>query len=468
MKNQFAERMKWLKESLLPSGKVDLGEGKVLASLARLSVPSIAMVLFYNLFNLVDTIFISWLGENHMVAISYTFPVQIGVFAVLEGVGNGVTALVGRHLGEGKHESACATARAGMAFAYTLCLLWIPFLFPPASDAFFTMLGASDPETLRQAWLYNMWTPIMLGPISFSYVVNSIFRCQGDTVTPFYFFVIANGLNFILDPIFIFVFGWGMTGAAAATFMGRFVGIFFLIKRMRESSSIQIRFFTMPKRYMLPSWGRIAAIGFPVTLSTGSAALGMGSVNKLLSVTYGNAAIAGWMTSLRIEDLAFGTIMGIHNALVPFLAFNFGRQNLERIKQGIKSAFIISGCTTMIFCVLLAAWPWPFINMFNPSDEVADVAAMSLRITMAGYPFAIYSVLYNAFFIATGHTIYSLVIQMSRSIVLRIPAAFLFASIGSARSVWAFQPFSFCGAALLTFLCSRMLFRKLRRMFSRQ
>ncbi len=59
------------------------------------------MVLFHTLFHLVDTVFISWLGESHMVAISYTFPVQIGVFAILEGVGNGMTALCGRRLGEG-------------------------------------------------------------------------------------------------------------------------------------------------------------------------------------------------------------------------------------------------------------------------------------------------------------------------------------------------------------------------------
>jgi len=67
-------------------GKADLGSGPVLSTLIQLSIPSVAMVLFHTLFHLVDTVFISWLGESHMVAISYTFPVQIGVFAILEGV----------------------------------------------------------------------------------------------------------------------------------------------------------------------------------------------------------------------------------------------------------------------------------------------------------------------------------------------------------------------------------------------
>lgn len=444
-------------------GAVDLGSGPVLSSLIRLSIPSIAMVLFNTLFNLVDTIFISWLGESHMVAISYTFPVQIGVFAILEGVGNGVTALVGRRLGEGNMELARKTATAGLAFAYVLCLIWLPFLFPGPSNAFFRMLGATDQTTLRQAWLYNMWIPPMLVFISFSYVVNSIFRCQGNTMVPLYFFVIANCINFVLDPIFIFAFGLGMTGAAAATFTGRFVGIFYLIKKLRDSSEIKLPFFTRPRWGMLRIWGGITAIGLPVTLTTGSVALGMGSVNRILSATYGNIAVAGWMISMRIEDLAFNTLMGINNALVPFLAFNYGRRSVERMKRGIRSAFIISTVITVTIGLLIAIYPYPLINLFRPSGNVSDVAIQSIRLTIAGYPAVIYSVIYNSLFIATGYSAYGLVIQICRSMLLRIPAAWFLAQSVSLSWIWLFQPISFVGAAALTWLFSWILLKKLRR-----
>ena len=455
--------LKKAKRILIRRGAVDLGSGPVLSSLVRLSVPSIAMVLFHTLFNLVDTIFISWLGESHMVAISYTFPVQIGVFAVLEGVGNGVTALVGRRLGEGDRELAQKTATAGLAFSYILCLLWVPFLFPGPSNAFFRMLGATDPVTLRQAWLYNMWIPPMLVLISFSYVVNSIFRCQGNTMVPLYFFLIANGLNFILDPIFIFAFGWGMTGAAAATFAGRFAGTFYLIKKLRESSEIKLPFFTRPRRGMMRIWGGITAIGLPVTLTTGSVAFGMGTVNKILSTTYGNIAVAGWMVGLRVEDLAFNTLMGINDALVPFLSFNYGRRSLDRMRRGIRSAFIISGVITGAIGLALAFAPHPIINLFRPTEEVAAVAIQSIRITIAGYPMVIYSVLYNALFIATGYSGYGLVIQVCRSMVLRVPAVWLLAGMVSIHWIWLFQPISFAGAAALTWLFSWILLKKLRK-----
>ncbi|OUO94079.1 MATE family efflux transporter [Cloacibacillus sp. An23] len=455
--------MKNAKGIFFHRGPVDLGGGHVLQSLARLSVPSIGMVLFQTLFNLVDTIFISWLGESHMVAISYTFPVQIGVFALLEGVGNGVTALVGRRLGESDIELARKTARFGLAFSYVLSLVWLPFLFPGPSNAFFSMLGASDPETLRQAWLYNMWIPPMTFVISFTYIVNSIFRCQGDTMTPLRFFVVANGLNFVLDPLFIFVFGWGMTGAAAATFIGRVAGAVYLIKKMRRGSAIQIPLFVRPRREMLPVWRAVAAIGLPVTLSTGSVALGMGSVNRVLTEAYGNVAIAGWMISLRIEDLAFGTLMGVSNALVPFIAFNYGRRSFARIKEGIRAAFVICCCVTLTICFLLALYPWPAIGLFRPSPDVAHAAVRSLRITMAGYPFAMYGMIYNALFIAAGSSVYGFIVQMGRCMFFRLPMAWFLAATVSMSWVWLFQPLSFLCAAVMTFAFAATLMKKLKK-----
>ncbi|NLD06137.1 MAG: MATE family efflux transporter [Synergistaceae bacterium] len=454
---------KTIKRMTRLKGKVDLGKGPVLSTLIKLSLPSIAMVLFHTLFHLVDTVFISWLGESHMVAISYTFPVQIGVFAVLEGVGNGMTALCGRRLGEGNLEEARNTALAGMGFAYLLCLIWAPFLFPYTSNIFFRTLGAHDADILRQAWLYNMWIPPTLVLISFSYVVNSVFRCQGNTMIPLKYFLVSNGLNIILDPIFIFTLGWGITGAAAATFVGRLAGIVYLIKKMKTDSDIQVPFKPYIRLSMAPLWRKITAIGFPVTLSTASVALGMGSVNNILSGTFGSQAVAAWMVGLRIEDLAFNTLMGINDALVPFLAFNYGRRDLKRMKKGIRSALIISTVVTGGLGLTVCLFPFPFIQLFRPTEDIARIAAQAIRITIAGYPMVIYSVIYNALFVATGFSTFGLLTQIFRSLIVRVPAAHFLSQILTLDYVWWFQPIAFLGAALMTGLFSWILLRKLKR-----
>ena len=455
--------LKIIKRMTLLKGKADLGRGPVLSTLIKLSIPSIAMVLFHTLFHLVDTVFISWLGESHMVAISYTFPVQIGVFAILEGVGNGMTALCGRRLGEGNLEEARSTALAGMGFAYMLCIIWIPFLFPYTSNMFFGALGASDAETLRQAWLYNMWIPPTFILISFSYVVNSVFRCQGNTMVPLKYFLIANGINIVLDPIFIFTLGWGITGAAAATFVGRLGGTLYLIKKLRTESDIQVPFKPRIKLFMIPLWGKITKIGFPVALSTASVALGMGSVNGILSGTFGSRAVAAWMVGLRVEDLAFNTLLGINDALVPFLSYNYGKRDLPRMKKGIRSALIISAVITGGLGILVCLFPFPVIALFKPTDEIAKVAVQAIRITISGYPMVIYSVIYNALFVATGHSSFGLITQIFRSLIIRVPAAHFLSKIFSLENIWWFQPISFFGAALMTWFFAWVLLKKLKK-----
>jgi len=440
----------------------DLGSGPVLSTLVLLALPSIAMMIMNTLFNLVDTVFISWLGEKYLVSISYTFPVQIGVFAMLEGVGNGMTALVGRRLGEGNLAKAQETATAGLSYAYLLILPCLPFLFPYTSDVFFRALGASDPFVLRQAWLYNMWMPVMFVLISFSYVSNSVFRCQGDTITPLVYFIIANGVNLVLDPIFIFPFGWGIAGAAAATCVGRLCGTLYLVSKLREKSRIALPFKPRVSLRQFPCWVRITRIGFPVTLSTASVALGLGSVNKILGGTFGQQAVAAWMVGIRVEDLAFNTLIGINNALVPFLAFNYGQRDAVRMKSGVRAAFIISAAVTGTLGVIVGVFPFPLISMFRPTEGIAKIAAQVIRISLIGYPLIIYSIIYNSLFIATGHSVYGLAAQVFRSVVLRVPAAKLLSLFVPLKFIWWFQPISYLGAALMTAFFGARLLKKIR------
>ncbi len=463
MTNFIKEAVTKIKEHTRERGAVDLGKGPVLSSLVRLAVPSIAMVLFHTLFNLVDTVFISWLGESYMVAISYTFPVQIGVWAVYEGVGNGVTALVGRKLGEGNQKEAQRIAESGLIFSYLLCLLWLPFIFEPASNAFFRMLGATDPVTLHQAYLYNLWIPPTLLTISYTYMGNSLFRCQGNTIIPLKYFIIANGLNLVLDPIFIFTFGWGMTGAAFATFIGRVAGLFYIMKKLRDSSALKLPVIAPPRLWMARYWMGITKIGLPVTLATGSVACGMGTVNKILSSTYGNAAVAGWMIELRVEDISFNSMMGINDALVPFLAYNYGSRNLSRMKAGIIAAVKISACITIPLGLALMIWPWPAVALFRPTAHTADIAVQSLRITIAAYPLVIYNIFYNALFVATGYSAFGLIVQICRSLIFRISAIWLLAGLVSIQWIWLFQPISFVGGTLVTWLFAHYLMKKLER-----
>lgn len=443
--------------------KVDMGNGPVTRTLVFLSIPAIAMAISNTLCHLVDTIFVSWLGEAHILAISFTFPVQIGIFAVLEGVGNGVTSLVSRRLGAKRLFEARNVAIAGIAFAYALSLLFIPIMIPWFSDRLFFALGARDADVLRYIWLYNVWVPPTIVAICYGFLCNCMFRCQGNTMAPLVYMLITNLTNLVLDPIFIFTFDWGITGASAATFLSRIAGGAYVMRKLQTDSSIRFPLKPYFRVRMLKTWGKIFTIGLPVTISTGSVALGMGTVNKILSSAYGQQAVAGWMVGIRVEDLAGNTVMGIQNALVPFLGFNYGKGDLTRMKQGVIAAGKIVTAITGTLMVAIFIFPHPAIALFRPSAEIAAIAAQAIRITFIGYPAAALSSIINCMFTATGRTVYGMIVQIMRSLVFRILAISFLASRVSVHAIWWFQPIAFMGAALVSLTFASTLMRRLRR-----
>ena len=446
--------------------KADLGEGAIMPTLLRMSVPAVAMMLLNTFVHLVDTVFVSWLGEDPMVAISITFPTWIALFAMLEGVGGGTTALVGRFLGQGKKHHAQSTAVAGLAMGYAVCLLTLPLLHTGVSESILNQLGASKSvDILRHGYSYNFWMPFIAPLITYTYISNCIFRCQGDSVTPLVCMAIANVVNVLLDPLFIFVFKMGIGGAGAATFVGRLCGVLYVYWQMQKNKDFSLSAFFWPKKYFLTYWKLIFSVGFPVTLSTASVAFGFGAISKLLS-TYGTSVVAGWMIGIRVEDFYFMIAMGVGAALTPFIAYNYGQRNIERMKQGIWAAMLICTVLMTFMGALIVLFPHPFVALFRPTPAAAEVAVRSMRINIVGYLFIIIQFILGAFFVGTGHSFYGTAAQVTRTIIVRIPAAFFFASLGGASLVWWFQPFSWMIGASLAMVFSLFIFRKMKRDFA--
>ena len=429
---------------------VDLGKGPVGLTLLRMSLPAICMMLFNTLFFIVDTIFISRLGEAPMAAASLTFPVIIALFAVLEGVAAGTTALVGQSLGRGDLATARKIAFSGLALNYILSLCFTPMLFPQISAAVFNQIGAlGDAEILRLSYEYNMWLPLTAPLIAYTFMSNSMFRCQGNTVTPFIAIALANLINGILDYVFMFEFGWGIWGAGAATFVARICAVIYIRHKMKSISLISFPLLFMPQKALAAHWKQIVSIGLPVTLATGSVALGFGGINRVLASFGHHDAVTAWMLGIRVEDFYFNVALGVSSALTPFLAFNYGRRDLPRMIEGLKAASLIAGTIMAVIGGVIFIWPHVFLGLFNPSERVMDLAIQSIRISMLAYPLVVMIFMMGSFFVATGYSIFSTAMQLIRSVIIRIPSAHFFAWWLGERGIWWFQPFSFMFGGLV-------------------
>jgi len=444
------------------SGKADLGSDAPMRAILKLAIPSMGLFVFNSLLHLVDTIFVSWLGELPMAAMSFTGPVNMCVFATLECVATGSIALMGHNLGRGDVRSARHIAYSGLLLLYAVCLVSTPLIHPAVSNALFGKIGAGGNETLLGlCWRYNLWVPIMLPFIGYTYMANTVFRALGDTLTPFKTIALANVINIALDPLFIFTFGWGIAGAAIATWVSRIAASLYIMGRMKKSSPIILPPVMMPKKRLLGYWRPILWIGVPVGLSTASTALGMGSVNRILS-SFGHRVVASWMLGLRIEELAFNFVAGINVALTPYIAFNYGKRDAERMKEGFKAALLLSFVLMGTMGSIIYAYPRFFLSVFKPVPEIAGMAVQSIRASVPGYPFNIFLALSSGFFVGTGYSFFGTVTQLLRSVVFRVSAAWIFSIVFPLHRVWWFQSLSFFLGSLVALSFFLYLLRRLK------
>jgi putative MATE family efflux protein len=448
----------------LAQKQAELGSAPVMRLLFKMALPSMGMMFLNTLVFLVDSIFVSWLGEEQITSMSLSLPVAVTYFALMEGVVSGTTALVGQNLGRGSQKLARLIAVSGLTLAYALCCFTLPLVFRGTSVGLFTRLGASGGTVIEYAYLYNFWWPFMAPFIAYSFISNSVFRCQGDTVTPLISMTIANAVNIILDPIFIFQMGMGIEGAAIATILGRIAASIYLYFKMKRAGGIFIPVLPNARRAFLKYWRDIAYIGLPVTISTGSVALGFGWINTILA-EFGNYAVAALMMSLRVEDFSFTVIVGVCAALTPFLAFNYGRRDLPRMIAGMKAASVIACGVILVIGSVLFIFPRLFIDLFRPSQEAADAAVLSIRYAISAYPFIISQFIMNALFVATGYSIYGTVSQLVRSIFVRVPSAYLFAHLFGIGGIWLFQPVSWFFASVISAFFAAILLRKTKESF---
>ena len=440
---------------------ISMGEGPVGSVLLRLTLPAVATMLLHNLFHLVDTVFVSRLGGIALAAMSLTFPVIFVMFALLNGMAVGCTALMSRFLGENSFDHAQDTAQSGCILLLLLCLLPLPLLYAPWGERFFAFLGG-NPSVVALCREYMLWLLPSIPFMAFTLLGESAFRSQGNTMIPLYSMILGNGINMLLDPFFIFTLQMGIRGAALATFTGRFCAALFILHRLHRESPLGILpGIPLPSK-LLSRWGAIIRIGFPASLTQGSIALGIILMNRILS-GYGPNALAAWLLGNRVEGLAFLPIMGIRNALTPFIGYNLGLCREDRLREGLGWA--LKGALALMISVgvLLYIFPEVILAIFAPSPEVEHMAVASIRASVFGYPFAAMEITLMALFEGTGKTLFSMTSQIFRALLLRPPLGWLLATSFGLGAFWWCQPLSSFASGTLTLFLAFLLLRTLSR-----
>ena len=425
---------------------VDMGAGSVAGTLWQLALPSMFSMLFHTLFHLVDTVFVSWLGESSLAAMSLTFPLMFVIFALVNGMAIGTTTRMSNSLGRGQVEEAHGYADSALILVLILTTPALPLLFRPSSNVFFSLLGGSG-DVLSESYRYALWMVLGTPLMAFSLIAESTFRSQGDTVTPMNSMILGNAINVVLDPLMIFTFGWGIAGASVATFIGRLASCLYLWSRLRKRSAF------IPGLTWRPDyprrWVGIGEIGLPIAVSQGSMAVGGAMLNRILS-GYGPAAIGAFMLGNRVEMFVFLPVFGFNSALIPFIGFNIGKGDYSRVHGALKVVLLSSIAMISVIGTLVYLWPDLVLALFRPSEQVMSMAMASIRASATAYLFAAVDISFWGIFQGSGRPVYGMIAQILRTLVVRIPAAAVLSKFFGLSGGWWCQPVS----AFVSFLLS--------------
>ncbi len=425
--------------------------------LATMAFPLIISMLVQALYGIVDSIFVSKINENALTAVSLAYPAQNILIAFAVGTGVGVSAFLSRSLGEENYKRANETANHAIFIWITMSLIFA-IIGRTCGELYFS-LQTSNPEIIDYGTKYfNICVGLsfgVFGQITFEQLLQS----TGRTVDTMIMQTTGAIINIIFDPIFIFVLDMGVAGAAYATVLGQvsaaLLGIYI---NHRKNVDIHISMKNFKVNFEVLKGIYKVAVPVIVMISLGSV---MVFCMNLILIRFSSTAPAVFGVYYKLQGFFFMPLYGTKNALIPIVAYNYGAQRKDRIKEvfflSVKFTLTLMLTGVIVFCLM----PTTLLQMFDASENMLGMGVIALRIISLSFPFAGLTIIFSAFFESTGMGAYSLVGSIARQIVVLLPCAYILASFGNVNRVWFALPIAEVCGFLISSLLLKVLFSKI-------
>ena len=404
--------------------------------LVTMSLPMVISMIVQALYNIVDSIFVSRLSEDALTAVSMAFPMQNLMISVAVGTGVGINAMLSRALGEKKFEAANKTAENGIfieVLGYVLFLLIGIFVTKPF---FLAQAGAGDIANMGIE--YTRICLLMSFGIFMQIGFERVLQSTGRTI--FTMITQSTGaiINIILDPILIFgLFGMpkmGVAGAAIATVTGQICAAILAITfNLTKNPDVHISFKGFKPQIIFVK--NILSVGIPsIIMSSVGSAMTFG-MNKIL-ITFSSTAVAVFGVYFKLNSFVFMPVFGLNNGMVPIVSYNYGAQNKKRLTKTIKLAIMYAVCIMFIGIMLFQFIPDVLLRLFDASDHMLEIGIPALRVISLSFAFAGICIVISSSLQALGHGFLSMMISITRQLIILLPSAYILAKIGGIHAVW--------------------------------
>ena len=442
--------------------EINLGEGSVGRLLLTLAVPSVIAQLVNLLYNLVDRIYIGHIPENGGVALTglgLCFPILMIVTAFSGLIGYGGAPRVAIFMGKGKNDEAEEIlGNCTMALIVIALILVVVLQF--AAEPLLMLFGASDntlPYALSYLNIYGKGTLFVMLTMG----LNSFINTQGFSKVGMKTVLIGAVCNIILDPVFIFVFGMGVQGAALATVISQAISAVWVILFLTGKQTklkIKTKYFKPKASVLLP----VCALGVsPFIMNATESAINI-AFNASLS-RYGGDVAVGAMTILSsIMQLQFMPVQGIAQGAQPITSYNYGANNTERVKKTFRVLLTVSLIYSVTLWLAVMLMPQFFVSIFTPETAMIEFASKALRIYMAVMFLFGIQIACQMTFTALGNATSSIIVAVTRKFILLLPLIYIMPHMVSDKTmgVYLAEPVADFIAVTFTAILFYFQFRK--------
>lgn len=416
----------------------ELGTGNVWKLLLKYAIPSVIAMTAASLYNITDSIFIGHgVGALAISGLAITFPLMNLAAAFGSLVGIGAATLMSLRLGQKDYKTA--NKILGNVFVlnvifgsvYTAVVLWFldPILLFFGASAQ-TLPFARDYMTIITAG--NIITHMYLG-------LNALLRASGNPKKSMYATIFTVVINIIITPLFIFVFGWGIRGAALATILAQAVMLVWQISHfVNKTNEIHLKkgVFRLERKIVLDS------------LSIGLAPFLMNAVSSVVIVVFnqglirygGDLAVGAYGIINRMAALYFMIVMGLNQGMQPIAGYNFGAGNMERVSLVLKQTIMLATAVVTTGFLLSQIFPEAVANIFTTDRELIEIVVPGLRVVFLCFPVVGFQMVTSNFFQSIGHPGKAIFMSMARQVVFLLPLLFILPQFFGVKGVWLSIP----------------------------
>ena len=445
-----------------PTSPLDLGILPVNKLLGQYAVPAIIAMTASSLYNMVDSIFIGHgVGAMAISGLALTFPFMNLSAAFGAMVGVGASTLISVKLGQKDYQSAQQIF--GNVITLTIIL---GLLFSVVSLAFLDPIlyffGASA-ETLPYAREY-MQIILAGNIIMHSYLtLNSVLRSVGYPRLSMNATILAVVVNTILNPLFIYGFGWGIRGSAIATVLAQTISLLWQMKVFSNPAEL-VHFkhgiYKLKSRIVKETLG----IGMSPFLMNTCACLIVILINRGLGQYGGDLAIGAYGIVNRVAFLFIMIVIGLNQGMQPIAGYNYGAQKFDRVLKVLRITMLWGTLVTTAGFLVGELMPEWCARAFTTDEELIDIAAKGMRIVVMFYPLIGMQMVTTNFFQSIGQAGKSIFLSLTRQLLFLVPLLIILPQFMGVKGVWLAMPSADAISCIVTGTMLIIQYRKFKQL----